>query len=74
MGQIQCLHRIFYLMLFHIIYGEILYMTQLLFGKEFGEDLIPCSFLWVYHFFVKKSQSQIRLTFLFFRGGEEKPF
>ena len=37
MGQIQCIHRIFYLMLFHIIYGEILYMTQLLFGKEFGE-------------------------------------
>ena len=36
MGQIQYCHRIFYLMSFHITYGEILYMIQHLFGKESG--------------------------------------
>ena len=74
MGQIQCIHRIFYLMLFHIIYEEILYMTQLLFGKEFGEDLIPCRFLWVYHFFCQKKSIANPVDFFIFQGGEEKPF
>ncbi len=36
MRQIQYCHRIFYLMSFHITYGEILYMIQHLFGKESG--------------------------------------